>query len=62
MEMKLRIVQLCIDLSTWSMMTILRLGRIQVKGEIIRIVTWIRREGRQSFRGWRWARRDTYSL
>ena len=33
MEMKSRIVQLCIDVSTWSMMAILELERIQVKGD-----------------------------
>jgi len=32
MEMKSRIIQVCIDVSTWSMVTILGLGRIQVKG------------------------------
>ena len=32
------------------MITILGLGRIQVKEEIVRIVTRIRREGRLSFR------------
>jgi len=36
----------CISVSTWSMVTILRLGHIQVKGEIVRIVTGIHREGR----------------
>ena len=50
MEMKSGIVQLCIDVSTWSMVAILGLGRIQVKGEISRIVTGIRRNGRRSFR------------
>jgi len=42
MEMKSRVVQLCIDMSIWSMVVILGFGRIQVKGEIIRIVTGIR--------------------
>ena len=51
MKMKSRIVQLCIDMSIWSMVAIIRLGRIQVKKKIVRIVTRIRREGRQSFRG-----------
>ena len=46
MVMKSRIVQLCIDMSTWSMVTILRFGHIQVKGEIVRIMTGIRRENR----------------
>ena len=39
MEMKSRVVQLCIDVSTRSMVAILELGRIQVKGEIVRIMT-----------------------
>jgi len=39
MEMKSRVVQLYIDVSTRNMMAILRLGCIQVNGEIIRIVT-----------------------
>jgi len=46
MEVKLRVVQLYIDVSTWSMVTILGLVRIQVKGEIVMIMTGIRREGR----------------
>ena len=50
MEIKSRVVQLCIDMSTWSMVIILGLGCIQVKGEIVRIETRIRCEGRQSFR------------
>ena len=45
-EMKSRVVQLCIDVSTWSMVGILGLGRIQIKGEIVRIMTGIRRSGR----------------
>ena len=53
MEMKSRVVQLCIDVSTWSMVPILELGCIQVKGEIVRIVTGIHREGRRSFRNQR---------
>jgi len=48
--MKLKVVQLCIDVSTWSMVVILGLGHIKVKGEIIRIMTGIRREGRRNFR------------
>jgi len=48
--MKSRVVQLSIDVSTWSMVAILRLGRIQVKGDIIRIVTEMDHEGRRSFR------------
>jgi len=32
------------------MIVFLRLGRIQVKGKIVRIVSRIRREGRQRFR------------
>ena len=49
-EIKSRVVQLCIDVSTWSLVAILRLERIQVKGEIVRIMTRIRREGRKNFR------------
>jgi len=37
MKMKSRFVQLCVDASTWSMVAILGLGRIRVKGEIVRI-------------------------
>jgi len=48
--MKSRVVQLCIVVSTWSMVAILGLRRIQIKGEIVRIVTGIHRESRQSFR------------
>ena len=51
MKMKSRIIQLCIDVSTWSMMAILGLKCIQIKEKIVRIVIRIRREGRQSFRG-----------
>jgi len=32
---KLKFVQLCIDVSTWSMVVILGLGRIQVKGRLL---------------------------
>ena len=46
MEMKSRIVQLCIDVTTWSIVVILRLRRIQVKREIVWIVIEIRREDR----------------
>jgi len=35
MEMKSRVAQLCISISTWSMVAILGLGCIQVKGEYI---------------------------
>jgi len=49
MEMKSRIIQLCIDASTWSMVAMLGLGHIQVKGKIVRIMTGIRREGRRNF-------------
>ena len=45
-EMEMKFIQLCVDASTWSMVAILRLGRIQVKGEIIRIMTGILLEGR----------------
>ena len=49
--MKSRIVQLCVDASTWSMVAILELGHIRVKGErLLEFVTGIRREGRQNFR------------
>ena len=40
MEMKSRFVQLCVDVSTWSMVAIFRLGRIRVKGEIVRNCDW----------------------
>jgi len=49
MEMKSRVVQLCIEVSTWSMMAIFGLERIRVKGKIVRIVSGIHREGRKSF-------------
>jgi len=48
--MKSRVVQLCINVSTWSIVAILELGCIQVKGDIVRILTGIHREGRRSFR------------
>ena len=51
--MKSRVVQLCIAMSMWSMVVILELGRIQVKGENVKIVTVIHREGRRSFRNQR---------
>jgi len=38
MEMKSSLFN-CVDASTWSMMAILGLGRIQVKGEMVRIMT-----------------------
>jgi len=47
--MKSIFVQLCLDASTWSMVAILGLELIRVKGEIIRIVTGIHREGRRNF-------------
>jgi len=47
--MKLRFVQLCIDVSTWNIVAILGLRRIQVKVEIVRIMIGIHREG-QKFR------------
>ena len=50
MEMKSRFVQLCVDASTRSMVDILRLGRIQVKGKLLEIVTEIHRKSRQNFR------------
>jgi len=40
MEMKSRIVHLCMDESTWRMGTILRLGRIRVKEDIVKIYDW----------------------
>ena len=49
MEMKLKVVQLCIDMSIWSLVAILELGRIPIKGEIVRIVTGKHREGRRNF-------------
>jgi len=48
-EIKLRLVQLCLDASTWSMVAIIGLERIRVKGEIVRIVTRIHREDRRNF-------------
>ena len=36
---RVKFVQLCVDVSTWSMVAILGLERIQVKGEIARIMT-----------------------
>ena len=38
--MKSSFIQLCVDASTWSMVTILELEFIQLKGEIIRIRDW----------------------
>jgi len=35
MEIKLRVVQLCIDLNIWRMVAILELRRIQVKGGLL---------------------------
>ena len=35
MKMTSRVVQLCIDMSIWSMAGILRLGRIQVKRRLL---------------------------
>jgi len=49
MKMKLRVVQLCIDVSIWNMVAIFELGRIYVMGKIVRIVTGIRREAKRSF-------------
>ena len=40
MKMKSSFVQLCMDASTWSIVAILRLGRIRVKGKIDRICDW----------------------
>ena len=40
-----KFVQFCVDASTGSMVAILRVGRIQVKREIVRIVIRIYREG-----------------
>ena len=50
MKMKSRVVQLCIDMSTWSIIATLGLERIQVKWEIVTIMTGIHREGRRNFR------------
>jgi len=38
------------DASTWNMVAILGLGLIQVKGEIFRIMTWIRHESRRKLK------------
>jgi len=48
--MKSRVVQLCIDVSRWSMVAIFGFGHIQVKEDIVSIMTGIQREGRQNFR------------
>jgi len=50
MEMKSRVVQLWIDVITWNMMAILGIGCIQVKREIVRIVTRIHHEDKGRFR------------
>ena len=50
MEKKSRVVQLCIDVSTWSMVAIFGLCRIQVKEKIVRIMTGIRRGRKRNFR------------
>ena len=63
MEMKSRVIHLCIDVSTWSMVAILELGRIRVKGEIVRILTRIRREGRRNFGDQRtYVHKELYTL
>jgi len=33
-----KFIQLCVNASTWNMVAILGLGRIQVQGEIVRII------------------------
>ena len=35
---EVKFVQLCVDASIWNMVAILGFGRIQVKGEIVRIM------------------------
>ena len=50
MEMKSTVVQLCINVSTWSMVTILGLRRIQIKRKIVRIMTRIYDKGRRNFK------------
>ena len=50
MQIKSRVVQLYIDVSTWSMVAILRFGRKSSQGAIVRIVTEICHEGRRNFR------------
>ena len=40
MEMKSGLIQLGMDVSTWSMMAILELERIRVNGEIVRNCDW----------------------
>ena len=42
--MKSRVIQLCINVSTWSIVAILGLEHIQVKREIVRIEIEIHRE------------------
>ena len=49
-EDEVKFVQLRVDASAWSMVAILELGHIQIKGEIVRIVSRIRREDRQKTR------------
>jgi len=45
-EIKSKFVRLCVDVSTWSMVAILELRRIRVKGRLLGIVTRICRDGR----------------
>ena len=40
MEMKLRFDKLCVNVSTWSMVALLGLRHIQVKGQIVRHYDW----------------------
>jgi len=39
-EMKVKFCSMCVDASTWSMVAILGLRRIRVKGKIVRICDW----------------------
>jgi len=48
-KMKSIVIQLCIDVSTCSMVAILELGCIRVKEEFVRIVTAIHCEDRRNF-------------
>jgi len=54
MEMKSKVVQFYIDVGTWNMMAILGLRRIQVNGEIVRILTLIRHGVDENFTDQEW--------
>ena len=58
--MKSRVVRLCIDVGTWNKMAILRLRRIQIKREIVRILTRIHHGGRRKLQRSRTDRYDSW--